>query len=80
MRFALTLLSLFIRLPNAGALFAQEVVIPPEVAKRQAAVPDTVLYAILLHQVATFKDKADELDRRERMAHPIGITWPQNSV
>jgi hypothetical protein len=42
----------------------QEIIYSPEVLQKQQQVPEPVIYGILLHQAATFKDKADALDRR----------------
>lgn len=71
MRFTVVFLSAFLCGTYVAPVFAQEVVLPPSVEKRQAAVPDTVLYSILLHQVATFKDMADDLDRQGRDGSPL---------
>lgn len=40
----------------------QEITFPPEVLQKQQHVPESVIYGILLHQAAAFKDKADALD------------------
>jgi hypothetical protein len=72
MKFAVVpLLTLFLLLASGRSLAsAQEITLPPEVVKRQASVPETVLYRVLLHQAATFKDKADELDRQGKDGSP----------
>ena len=55
---------------NLALSSPQEITLPSAITKRQAAVPETVIYSILLHQVAAFKDKADELDREGRDGSP----------
>lgn len=60
----------------------QEIVYPPEVIQKQQHVPESVIYGIVLHQAAAFKDKADELDRssgvgsayRHHMEAKFGLT------
>jgi len=64
MRFVATALAVSVLCANAAISFPQEIVLPPDVVKRQAAVPESVLYEILLHHVAIFHDKAEELDRQ----------------
>jgi len=70
MRATVAFLTLFLVFTVARSATAQEVILPPDVVKKQAAVPETVLYAVLLHQVAAFKDKADELDRQGKDGSP----------
>jgi hypothetical protein len=48
----------------------QEIIYSPEVLQKQQQVPESVIYGILLHQAATFKDKADALDRSGRDGSP----------
>ncbi len=72
---------------NLAVSFPQEITLPVAVAKHQAALPETVLYSILLHQVAAFKDKADQLDReggdgspyRHHIATKLGLN-PQEML
>ena len=80
-----TVLLLILSLSSFCSAISQEIVLPPSVAQRQANVPETVTYAILLHQVVAFKDKADELDRnggdgspyRRHLAYKFGLTNQQ---
>lgn len=46
------------------AVVGQEVSLPASVIAKQHRVPETVIYEILMHQAAFFKDQADELDRK----------------
>lgn len=64
MRFAAPALIIAVTCANVAVSRAQEIQLPPSAASHQAAVPETVLYEILLHHVAIFHDKAEELDRQ----------------
>lgn len=64
---------------------AQEIVLPPEVIKRQNNIPDAVLYRVLFHHAAAFKDKADDVERlgrdassfRNHLAHKLNLSPDQ---
>jgi hypothetical protein len=43
---------------------SQEISFPSSVIAKQQKVPEVLIYSILLHQAAAFKDKEDEMDRK----------------
>src|SRR6185437_16820443 len=82
MRMALLCMILVLLCCGSAEVMGQEIIYSPDVLQKQQQVPESVIYGILLHQAAAFKDKADELDRsggdgspyRHHMEAKFGLT------
>jgi hypothetical protein len=82
MRMALPCMTLVLLCCGSAEVMGQEIIYSPEVLQKQQHVPESVIYGILLHQAAAFKDNTDKLDRsggdgspyRHHMEAKFGLT------